>query len=127
VLCGKRDIVSRRWGDSGYRQHRVIDEVDDGLNTRLAKKAHFSTLQGIQMRRALALILSLSFAGAAFAEGPTCAATAAEKKLAGAAKTSFMKKCQADAKASCEAQATEKKLAGAAKASFTKKCVKDAG
>ena len=28
--------------------------------------------------------------------------------------------------ASCEAQATEKKLAGAAKTSFTKKCVKDA-
>ena len=28
--------------------------------------------------------------------------------------------------ASCEAQATEKKLAGAAKTSFTKKCVADA-
>jgi hypothetical protein len=30
------------------------------------------------------------------------------------------------ANAACEAQATEKKLAGAAKASFTKKCVTDA-
>lgn len=79
------------------------------------------------MRRVLALILALSFTGAAFAEGPTCAASAADKKLAGAAKTSFMKKCQADAKAACEVQATEKKLAGAAKVSFTKKCVKDAG
>lgn len=79
------------------------------------------------MRRVLPLILSLSFAGAAFAEGPTCAASAADKKLAGAAKSSFMKKCQADAKASCETQAKDKKLAGAAKASFTKKCVKDAG
>lgn len=58
-----------------------------------------------------------------------CAARAAEKKLAGAAKNSFMKKCQADAKgpadASCEARAKEKKLAGAAKNSFVKKCVAD--
>ena len=30
------------------------------------------------------------------------------------------------ADASCTAQATDKKLAGAAKTSFTKKCVKDA-
>jgi hypothetical protein len=60
------------------------------------------------------------------AEGTTCAATAAEKKLAGAAKASFTKKCVADAKAACTKQAEEKKLAGAAKASFTKKCEKDA-
>lgn len=31
------------------------------------------------------------------------------------------------ANAACETQATEKKLAGAAKNSFVKKCVKDAG
>ena len=31
------------------------------------------------------------------------------------------------ANATCEAQATDKKLAGAAKSSFTKKCVTDAG
>ena len=37
-----------------------------------------------------------------------------------------MKKCEADATSACEAQATEKKLAGAAKTSFTKKCVADA-
>ena len=29
--------------------------------------------------------------------------------------------------AACEAQAVEKKLAGAAKTSFTKKCIADAG
>lgn len=63
---------------------------------------------------------------AAFAEGPTCQAAAAEKKLAGAAKASFVKKCEKDAAATCDKQAAEKKLAGAAKASFTKKCVKDA-
>jgi hypothetical protein len=64
-------------------------------------------------------------ATASWAEGPTCSATVAEKKLAGAAKTSFMKKCDKDAMATCEAKAAEKKLAGAAKNSFTKKCVKD--
>jgi len=44
------------------------------------------------------------------------------KPLAGAAKTSYMKKCMAD---SCEAKAVGsdgKKLAGAAKNSFMKKC-----
>ena len=56
----------------------------------------------------------------------TCTATAAEKKLAGAAKSSFMKKCEADAQAKCEASASEKKLAGAAKTSHIKKCVSEA-
>jgi hypothetical protein len=60
------------------------------------------------------------FAGSAFAQGATCAAQVAEKKLAGAAKTSFAKSC-------CDKQAAEKKLSGAAKTSFTDKCVKDAG
>ena len=60
------------------------------------------------------------------ADSPTCTASATDKKLAGAAKTSFMTKCENDAKASCNAAATDKKLAGAAKTSFTTKCVKDA-
>ena len=50
----------------------------------------------------------------------------AEKKLAGAALTSFMKKCEKDSATACDTQATDKKLSGAAKTSFTKKCVKDA-
>ena len=37
-----------------------------------------------------------------------------------------MGKCERDAKANCAATAGEKKLAGAAKTSFTNKCVKDA-
>ena len=78
------------------------------------------------MFKIAALILSLCFASAAMAEGATCAANATEKKLAGAAKSSFMKKCEADAKTACATQATEKKLAGAAKNSFEKKCAKDA-
>jgi hypothetical protein len=56
----------------------------------------------------------------------TCKSDAADKKLAGAALNSFMKKCETDAKKTCEADAKEKKLAGAAKNSHVKKCVTDA-
>lgn len=56
----------------------------------------------------------------------TCHGQAAEKKLAGAAFNSFMKKCEADAKTACDSKAQEKKLAGAAKDSFGKKCLADA-
>ena len=69
-------------------------------------------------------ILSL-YAISANAADPSCTTQATEKKLAGAAKTSFMGKCERDAKAACDAAAVEKKLAGAAKTSFTNKCVKD--
>ncbi len=68
--------------------------------------------------------LVLGTATAALADG-TCKTTASDKKLAGAAMTSFMKKCQTDAGKSCDDQAAAKKLAGAAKTSFTKKCVTD--
>lgn len=47
----------------------------------------------------LILILSLFAAAAVQAGNPDCAAKAAEKKLAGAAKNSFMKKCEKDAAA----------------------------
>ena len=63
---------------------------------------------------------------AAYAEGATCTATANDKKLAGAARTSFMRKCETDARSWCDAAAAEKKLAGAAKGSFTRKCIADA-
>jgi len=82
----------------------------------------------------IAALVTLFASNVAFAD---CAATAAEKKLAGAAKNSFMKKCEKDAAApaapaaaakapSCADKVTEKKLAGAAKNSFMKKCEKDA-
>jgi hypothetical protein len=78
------------------------------------------------MRRfALALMLSaLALTGARADE--SCKAQASDKKLAGAALTSFMRKCENDAKVACDAQVADKKLSGAAKDSFTKKCVKDA-
>ena len=77
------------------------------------------------MTVATALVLC-ALAGGSFAQTPSCKAQSAEKKLAGAAQTSFMKKCEADAKAACEKDAADKKLAGAAKTSHTKKCITDA-
>ena len=80
----------------------------------------------MKFRTVLAL-LAFAFAGSAFAADSGCAAQATEKKLAGAAKTSFLKKCEADAAGAapanaCDATAKDKKLAGAAKTSFLKKC-----
>jgi hypothetical protein len=76
------------------------------------------------MIAAMTLALTTSLAHAADA---TCEAKAADKKLAGAAKTSFVKKCEKDtAKSACATTAADKKLAGAAKNSFIKKCEKDA-
>lgn len=71
-------------------------------------------------------ISSIAFAQTTAAPALTCTASAAEKKLAGAAKSSFMKKCEDEAAAACELVATEKKLAGAAKTGNVKKCIKDA-
>lgn len=57
------------------------------------------------------------------AQANTCKIEATDKKLAGAALNSFMKKCEENAKATCEKAAAEKKLAGAAKDSNIKKCM----
>ncbi|MEN3347984.1 MAG: hypothetical protein V7632_1619 [Bradyrhizobium sp.] len=73
----------------------------------------------------LAAVIATFAAGAAFAQDASCETKAVGKDgkaLAGAAKTSFMKKCTTDA---CESKAVGsdgKKLAGAAKNSFMKKC-----
>ncbi len=78
------------------------------------------------MIKQLALVAALALSTSAFAQGASCTATATEKNLTGAAKNSFMKKCEADAQAKCEIAATEKKLAGAAKSGNVKKCTKEA-
>lgn len=96
---------------------------------------------------ALPLIAALLACGAHAADAPAaaeapavatapaaandCTTKAEAKKLAGAAKNSFMKKCEREAKvmstgAACESKAAEKKLAGAAKKSFVTKCTRDA-
>ena len=76
----------------------------------------------------LAAIVSVFALGSAVAQ-QSCESKAVGKDgkpLAGAAKTSFMKKCMAD---DCTAKAVGsdgKPLAGAAKTSFMKKCEKGA-
>ena len=60
------------------------------------------------------------------ASAATCEAMAGEKKLAGAAKNSYVQKCEKDARASCEAAADKQKLAGAARNSNVGKCVEQA-
>jgi hypothetical protein len=100
-----------------------------------------------------AATISLLLTTAAFAQSPAAAPAAKPtapaasassceaqavgkngKPLTGAAKTSFMKKCEAgdtsSASATCESKAVGKNgkpLAGAAKDAFMKKCVADAG
>jgi len=78
------------------------------------------------MKTLILAVLAVGLAGPAFAQSTSCNVQATEKKLAGAAKTSFVTKCEKDAGAACDKQAADKKLAGAAKTSFTTKCVKDA-
>ncbi|MCK1360531.1 hypothetical protein [Bradyrhizobium sp. 199] len=72
----------------------------------------------------LAAIVATFAAGSAFAED-TCESKAVGKDgkaLAGAAKSSFLKKCKADACTPKAVSADGKPLAGAAKNSFLKKC-----
>ena len=81
------------------------------------------------MKRIILATLITCFAvGSAMAQA-TCESKAVSKDgkpLAGAAKTSFIKKCRVDA---CEGKAVSKDgkpLSGAAKKSFMTKCEKDA-
>jgi len=78
------------------------------------------------MKLAIVTAIACLVAGSAFAQSPSCKSQATEKKLAGAALNSFMKKCQTDATKACETDSKDKKLAGAAKNSHMKKCVNDA-
>lgn len=72
----------------------------------------------------LVALLSIFAAGSAFAQD-SCESKAVGKDgkpLAGAAKTSFMKKCMTDTCATKAVGSDGKPLSGAAKASFMKKC-----
>jgi len=85
---------------------------------------------------ALAALAGPGFAASHAASAPmgNCEKMAGEKKLSGAAKTSFVTKCEADAASgatataspACEKSAADKNLAGAAKTSHIKKCMADA-
>ena len=76
----------------------------------------------------LAAFVAIFALGTAVAQ-ETCESKAVGKDgkaLAGAAKTSFMKKCMADSCATKAVSQDGKPLAGAAKTSFMKKCEKGA-
>lgn len=85
-------------------------------------------------RLIVAVLASLCLAAPAFAQSPDsmCESKAVDKTgkpLAGAAKSSFMKKCHSEmVNTECTTKAVDKNgkpLAGAAKNSFMKKCAAD--
>jgi len=135
--AGAHRRENRTWPAEHSRCHRPdpcsIGESDSrGARFALRPRQPMTApnMKGNAMKSLLVAIAITLFAStAAFAANPSCEAQAGEKKLAGAAKSSFIKKCDKDAAeaatTACTTQATEKKLAGAAKSSFVKKCVKD--
>ena len=81
------------------------------------------------LRKMTLAVLVMIFAGSIALAQETCESKAVAKDgkpLAGAAKTSFMKKCMADTCATKAVSQDGKPLSGAAKASFMKKCEKGA-
>lgn len=78
------------------------------------------------MKTGLLAVAFALYASAVMAQGATCTMQSQEKKLAGAAQKSFMKKCEGDARKACETDSVAKRLSGATKASHMKKCVADA-
>jgi hypothetical protein len=80
------------------------------------------------MKKLCSIAALIAFAcSASYAADSACMTAAKDKKLNGAARTSFVKKCENDAKAKCEIDSREKKLAGAAKTSHMKKCTMETG
>jgi hypothetical protein len=77
------------------------------------------------MRYLLWPALAAVLATTAYAQSPDCRSAAAQKNLSGAALSSFMKKCESDARSACSRSASRKKLSGAARADFTASCVRE--
>jgi Skp family chaperone for outer membrane proteins len=97
-----------------------------------AKEGQGDIMKRIALIAALALLAcgSVSAQTAAPAPAPaaadkTCKDQATDKKLAGAALNSFMKKCSSDAQKGCAAESKGQNLKGAAATSHTKKCTDD--
>lgn len=72
------------------------------------------------MKNLVAIFAASLFGLPALASQPDCLQEAQAKKLSGAAKSAFVKKCVRDR---CAAAATAKALAGAARNSFSGKCL----
>jgi hypothetical protein len=110
--------------DAGSHRREEVDGDDNARPSVLAR-----IFKEMAMKLIIVAACALLIGNSALA-AESCDAQATSKKLSGAAKTSFTKKCEADSKASaastCDEQAATKKLAGAAKTSFLKKCSADA-
>ena len=81
------------------------------------------------LRKLILAVFVVTLGGGAALAQETCeskAVTKDGKPLAGAAKTSFMKKCMVDTCATKAVSHDGKPLSGAAKTSFMKKCEKGA-
>jgi hypothetical protein len=81
------------------------------------------------LRKMMLVAFLATFAGGAALAQETCESKAVGKDgkpFAGAAKTSFIKKCTADTCATKAVSQDGKPLSGAAKTSFMKKCEKGA-
>ncbi len=76
------------------------------------------------MKTILFVIATFFAVNVAYADN-ACEMKATEKKLNGAAKNSFIKKCEKDARVVCENDEISKRTNGAAKEAHIKKCVKD--
>jgi hypothetical protein len=117
---------------SAFEAHQPLPGLDRGpdlLSTRKPRVANDT--QAVEERDMirglfLAAMIATFAAGTAMAQ-ETCESKAVGKDgkaLAGAAKTSFMKKCMADSCATKAVSADGKPLSGAAKNSFMAKCEK---
>ena len=80
------------------------------------------------LRLIATVLIALGALQAVQAAEPGCETQANDKHLSGAARNSFMTKCERTSAANtqCSAQADDKKLHGAARTSFLEKCVKTA-
>lgn len=74
------------------------------------------------MKALFVALITILFAAPTLAAPSDCLEAAKEKRLAGAAQGSFVRKCVRER---CETAAAEKKLAGAARTSFSTKCLAD--
>src|ERR1700721_3675229 len=104
--------------------HLIASSFRGQLQTLQAYGRDKEMIRGIL----LAALIATFAGGAAFAQ-ETCESKAVGKDgkpLAGAAKTSFMKKCMTDTCATKAVSAEGKPLSGAAKNSFIAKCEKGA-
>lgn len=77
------------------------------------------------MQKKFTLFFGLFFLSIATQAQSSCMSKASEKKLAGAAKTAYIKQCQKEARFQCENDELSKKLNGLEKQNHIKKCVKD--